>query len=119
MLIVVSWRDRRNHPLLSLAKLPQPSVAILGNIAATIRCYPWQNAATICCLSDDHRPHPIACWPTGYYSAALIFILICIYPMHQARTIRTPRFAPSTGVHGGCQIIGTHQGGTPHARTET
>jgi hypothetical protein len=36
--------------------------------------------------------------------------------MHQARTIRTPQFAPSTGVHGGYQIIRTHQGVAPRMR---
>ena len=43
MLIVVSWRDRRNHPLLFLVKSLQPYVAILGEIAATICCYSWRD----------------------------------------------------------------------------
>ena len=94
--------------VVSLARPPQQSVAIPGVIAATI-----------CCISDIHGPYSIACWPTGYYSAALIITLICIYPMHQARTIRTPRFFPPANIHGGCKVIQTDQGRTPHTRAET
>ena len=98
---------RRMLIVVSSARSPQPSVAIFGFIAATISC-----------ISAIHGPFSIACWPTGYYSAALIIILICIYPMHQARTIRTPRFPASADIHGRCEVIRTDKGRTPHARAE-
>jgi hypothetical protein len=33
-------------------------------------------------LSGDRHPHPMLAVPAGYNSAALIIILICIYPLH-------------------------------------
>jgi hypothetical protein len=58
MLIVVSWRDRRNHPLLFLAKSLQPYVAILGEIAATIHCYSWRDRRNHLLLFLARSPQP-------------------------------------------------------------